>query len=103
MCYFNAGEIISYYTFTVTSIKMWTHLHRLSFGQHDVSLVHQRLKIHSVEEKNMIKAFLLKYILIAGVNNLHNKSQTILITLYHSVSPFIWKPLFPAQLLGSQS
>lgn len=83
---------MSYYTITVTSTKMWTSLHRLVLWAARCCSSPPRLKDSQCRGKNTwIKAFLLKYILIAGVN-LHNKSQIIVITSYRSISPFILKP-----------
>lgn len=77
------------------SNKMWTHLHRLVLWTSQCASGPPRLKDSQCRgKKTWIKAFLLKYILIAGVNNLHNKSQIILITLYHSVIPFQWKIIY---------
>lgn len=72
-----------------------THLHRLILWTSKCVSGPPRLKDSQCRgKKTWIKAFLLKYSLIAGVDNLHNKSQIILITLYYSVIPVHWKNIY---------
>lgn len=99
-----AGGIMSYYTVPVTPTEMWTSLHRLVLWAAWCRSSPPRLQDSQCRGKKWIKAFLLKYILIAGVNDLHNKSQIILITwccLF--CKPLHFKNIVSSQTVSSQS
>lgn len=99
-----AGGLMSYYTIPVTPTKMWTSLHRLVLWAARCHSSPPRLLDSQCRGKKWIKAFLLKYILIAGVNDLHNKSQIILITLCCSFcKPLHFKNIVSSQTVSSQS